>query len=139
MNRSVHSLILVAACRFLMPLLLLYSFFLLLRGHHEPGGGFVGGLMAASCFLLHLIAHEVQETRKLLKIDPVTLLAVGVLVAAASGIVPLLFGEPLLTGVWGAVKLPIIGELGTPLLFDIGVYLAVMGVTLSIIFSLAEE
>ena len=135
------SLILRTATRFLLPLLLLFSLFLLVRGHHEPGGGFSGGLVAAAAFVLYRFAFGVEEVRRVLPLDARALMGVGLLVAAGSGSVALLAGRPLMTGVWGRVPVPGVGELdlGTPLLFDVGVYLTVVGVTLSIILPLAEE
>ena len=135
------SLILSTASRLLLPLFLLFSIFILLRGHNEPGGGFVGGLIAAAAFALHAIAYDVEKTRTLLAIDTRSLIVMGLLLAMSSGMISLFLGEPFLTGHWVKVRLWPIGELdlGTPLFFDIGVYLTVIGVTLTIILSLAEE
>lgn len=133
------SLILSTATRYLLPLLLLFSIFLLLRGHNEPGGGFAGGLVAAAAFALYAIAHNVAEAKKALYLNPRTLIAVGLLVAVSSGLISLLAGYPFMTGLWSSQSVPVLGKVGTPLLFDIGVYLVVIGITLLIIFSLAEE
>jgi multicomponent Na+:H+ antiporter subunit B len=120
----------------MIALLLLFSLFLLLRGHHEPGGGFVGGLVASAAFSLHAIAHRPAETRRLLRVEPETLLALGLAVAVCSGLPGVVAGRPFLTGLW----LEAWGHAaGTPLVFDVGVYLVVCGVCLSIILSLAEE
>lgn len=133
--------ILRTATRFLMPLLLLFSLFLLVRGHHDPGGGFTGGLVAASAFVLYSLAFGAEEARRALPVDPRALIGAGLLVAAGSGSVALLTGRPLMTGLWWRVPVPGFGDLdvGTPLLFDVGVYLDVVGVTLSIILPLEEE
>ena len=136
---KTQSLILTTATRYLLPLLLLFSFFLLLRGHNEPGGGFVGGLVAAAAFALYAIAEDVQSTRQILKVEPRVLIGAGVLTAAASGALPLFTGKPFLTALGFKQPLPVLGKVGTPLLFDVGVYLLVLGVTLKIIFSLVEE
>jgi multicomponent Na+:H+ antiporter subunit B len=135
------SLILSSATRFLLPLLLLFSIFVLLRGHNEPGGGFVGGLIAAAAFALHAIATDLRTTRRTLRLDPRTLIAIGLIAALGSGIIALFYGLPFMTGLWMALHNPWLEELkvGTPLLFDAGVYLVVLGVTLTIILSLAEE
>ena len=121
--------------RLLMPLLLLFSVFLLLRGHNQPGGGFVGGLVAAAAFALYAIAFGVSRARRALWVRPLTLLGVGLLLALASGLVAVLRGRPFLTASWfpGPVAL------GTPALFDVGVFLVVVGVVLMMIFSLAED
>jgi multicomponent Na+:H+ antiporter subunit B len=137
----MFSLILRTSTRFLLPLLLLFSIFLLLRGHNDPGGGFVAGLAASAAFALYAIAYDVKSTRQLLKIDPKTLIGLGLLVATGSGLLGLLKAEPFLTGQW--VSLDLFGDstlyIGTPLFFDVGVYLVVVGVVLSIILTLMEE
>jgi multicomponent Na+:H+ antiporter subunit B len=137
----VNSLILRTATRFLLPLLLLFSLFLLIRGHHEPGGGFSGGLVAAAAFVLHRFAFGAEDAALVLPVDSRSLIGAGLLVAVGSGSLALLAGKPLMTGLWGQVAVPGFGnvDVGTPLLFDVGVYLAVVGVTLSIILPLAEE
>jgi multicomponent Na+:H+ antiporter subunit B len=137
----VTSLILRTTTRFVLPLLLLFSVFLLVRGHHEPGGGFSGGLVAAAAFVLYRFAFGVEEVRRVLPVDARSLIGAGLLVAAGSGSLALLAGRPLMTGLWARVPVPGVGELdlGTPLLFDVGVYLTVVGVALSIILPLAEE
>jgi multicomponent Na+:H+ antiporter subunit B len=121
--------------------LLLFSLFLVIRGHNEPGGGFSGGLVAASAFVLYRFAFGVDEARSVLPIRPLVVIGAGLLVAVGSGSLPLLAGRPLMTGLWTEMFVPGFGKLhvGTPLIFDIGVYLAVFGVTLSIILPLAEE
>jgi multicomponent Na+:H+ antiporter subunit B len=134
------SIILRTATSFLITLLLLFSIFLLLRGHNEPGGGFVGGLVAASAYTLYALAYDVRSTITALRVQPRTFIVIGLSMAVLSGLLPLLFGKPFLTALW--VALPVWGgklDLGTPLLFDTGVYVAVMGVTLTIILTLAEE
>jgi len=133
------SIILHLAARYLMPLLLVFSVFLLIRGHNEIGGGFVGGLVAAAAFILYAIANNVQEARRILRVHPRALIASGLLVALSSGLIGWLTGKPFMTGLWLKDPLPVIGKIGTPLMFDVGVYLVVVGVTLLIIFTLAEE
>jgi multicomponent Na+:H+ antiporter subunit B len=137
----VTSPILRTTTRFLLPLLLLLSVFLLFRGHHEPGGGFSGGLVAAAAFVLCRFAFGVEEVKRALPVDSHALIGAGLLVAVASGSAALFAGRPIMTGLWARVPVPGVGDidLGTPLLFDVGVYLAVVGVTLSIILPLAEE
>jgi multicomponent Na+:H+ antiporter subunit B len=136
----VNSLILRTSTRFLVTLLLLFAAFLLLRGHNEPGGGFVGGLVASSAFALYGIAEGVGAARRALRVPPPTLMAIGLLVAAGTGMAPLLRGDSFLTGLWGTVELPGLPAVavGSPLLFDIGVFLVVVGVTQTIFLALAE-
>jgi multicomponent Na+:H+ antiporter subunit B len=129
------STILQTATRLLMPLLLLFALFLLLRGHNQPGGGFIGGLVAAAAFCLFGLAFGVQRARQALLVRPLTLLGAGLLIALGSGVAASLRGQPFLTAVWATGDEPI----GTPALFDIGVYLVVSGVVLMMVFTLAEE
>jgi multicomponent Na+:H+ antiporter subunit B len=133
------SSILQTAARLLMPLLLLFAVFLLLRGHNQPGGGFVGGLVVAASFVLYSIAFGVDAARRALLVDPATLLGSGLLVAFVSGLPGLLTGRPFMSAVWTTVTVGANAvHVGTPLIFDIGVFLAVIGVVLTIVFTLAE-
>lgn len=134
----MYSLILSTANRFLLPLLLLFSIFLFLRGHNEPGGGFVGGLVAAAAYSLYAIAFGTKEAFRLLGTHSRNLISIGLLIAFGSVVAPLFTGQPLMKALWFG-ELPVLGKLGTPLLFDFGVYLVVLGVSLTIIFSLAED
>jgi multicomponent Na+:H+ antiporter subunit A len=133
--QPVTSPIFRTAARLLMPLLLLFAVFLLLRGHNQPGGGFVGGLVAAAAFALYAIAFGVRRARRALLVRPMTLLGTGLLLALVSGLPAVLRGRPFLTASW--MSGPV--ALGTPVLFDLGVFLVVAGVVLMMIFSLAEE
>ena len=133
------SSILQTAARLLMPLLLLFAVFLLLRGHNQPGGGFVAALVVAASFVLYAIAFGVAAARRALLVRPSRLLSIGLLVALVSGLPGMAGGRPFMSAVW--MTWPIGGSdvhIGTPLLFDIGVFLAVVGVVLTIIFTLAE-
>jgi multicomponent Na+:H+ antiporter subunit B len=135
----MFSIILSTASRYLFPLMLIFSFFLFLRGHNEPGGGFVGGLVAAAAYALYLIANGVDEAKKLLKAEPIKLIALGLLLAVISAFISVVTGQDFMTGVWAKNEFPVIGKVGTPLLFDLGVYFLVLGIVLKIVFSLAEE
>lgn len=137
----MNSLILRTTSRFLLILFCQFSVFLLLRGHNDPGGGFVGGLVLAGALTLYVIAYGVSAARRFIRISPRFFIGAGLLLAALSGIVPLLQGEPFMTGRWAHLNLPGVLELdiGTPLIFDVGVYLVVLGATLTVILTLAEE
>ena len=134
------SLILASAARVVQPLLLLFSIFILIRGHNAPGGGFAGGLVAAIAFILLVVAYDPATARQSLRVNPRNLLATGLLVAAVSGLAGLAIGEPFLTAIF--FDLPALAggrvELSTVFFFDVGVYLTVVGVTLTIVFTLAE-
>ncbi|MCG8341616.1 MAG: Na+/H+ antiporter subunit B [Chlorobiales bacterium] len=135
----MYSIILATASRYLLLLLLMFSVFLLFRGHNEPGGGFVGGLVAAAAYALYFIANGIEAARTIVRFDPLRIIAVGLLMAITSTLPSLVAGERFMTAVWFDTGIPLIGKVGTPLLFDLGVYFLVLGITLTIIFSLAEE
>ncbi|MFK7804448.1 MAG: Na+/H+ antiporter subunit B [Anaerolineae bacterium] len=136
----IHSLIFQTASRYLVPIILLFSVFALLRGHNDPGGGFIGGLLASSAFVLYIFAFSIEDARALLRVRPITLIGIGLVVAVGSTLfAPIVFQQPFMQGVWGEVVIPAVGKLGTPLIFDIGVMITVVGVVLAIVFGLAAE
>jgi multicomponent Na+:H+ antiporter subunit B len=118
-----------------MPLLLLFGIFLLLRGHNAPGGGFAGGLVVAAAYSLNSFAFGIAAARRALIVDPARLIGVGLLLALGSGLLPVLVAEPFLTAKW---FVPALG-LGTPLIFDVGVFCVVIGVVLTMTFMVGEE
>ncbi|MCW5943679.1 MAG: Na+/H+ antiporter subunit B [Fimbriimonadaceae bacterium] len=137
----MRSIILSTVARAMLPILIMFSLFLLWRGHNEPGGGFTGGLVAAAGVILFSLAYSPRAARRVVRVDLKTLTGFGLLMAAGSGTVAVFAGKPFLTGVWWKLAGPQGStiELGTPFFFDLGVYLVVIGVTLSILFSKAEE
>lgn len=135
----MKTIIFRTASVYLLPLLLLFSIFILLRGHYLPGGGFVGGLMASIAFVIHSFANGIDQTKNIMTIHPGYLMPVGLLLALASGALPLFFSETFMTGLWLKNSIPVIGSVGTALFFDTGVYLVVIGVTLTIIFTISER
>ena len=135
----MKSVILSATARFLLPILFMFSLFLLVRGHNLPGGGFVGGLVAAAAFVLYAIAHDVEQARSLLRVNTIGFLGVGLLVALSSALLSSFQGLAFMTGLWLHRHVPVLGKLGTPVVFDMGVYLVVLGATLTVLFNLLEE
>lgn len=136
----MKSAILKTASNYLLPLLLLFSVFILLRGHYLPGGGFVGGLIAAVAFVLYMFANGVKETQEILRIHPGYLMPVGLALALISGFAPIMLDSfPFLTGIWFDEPIPVIGLIGSALFFDTGVYLVVIGVALTILFTISES
>jgi len=133
----MRSTILQTASKHLLPILLLFSIFLLLRGHYFPGGGFVGGLVASIAFVLHSFAHGTESTLKILRYKPLSLLPIGLGMAALSMFAPVLFGLPVMTGLWFEEPIPVVGMIGSALFFDLGVYLVVIGVVLTILFTIS--
>lgn len=132
------SLIFRVTARFMLPLLMLLTLFMLVRGHNLPGGGFIGGLVAASALIIYMLAFGVEDARSALPLNYRALACVGVLIAALSACASWLAGLPFQTGLWLPVAIPGIGKIGTPVVFDTGVCLTVLGVVALIAFSLAE-
>jgi len=132
----MSSLILQYGARYLYPILLIISILVLYRGHNAPGGGFIGGLLAASAYVLYAVAFSLREARAKLRVEPVVLVGAGLTTALISGILSLQSDKAFLTGLWINVYSI---KVGTPLLFDIGVYLVVIGILLKILFSLMED
>ena len=135
----MKSLILQTASRYLIVLLVIFSVFILLRGHNEPGGGFVGGLLIAGAFALYGLAYEPKAARRLRRLDPRTIIGVGLVTAAGSGLAAVWHGQPFLTGQWLPYPIPFLGKLGTVFFFDLGVYLVVLGTALLVLLTLEEE
>lgn len=137
----MESVILQIAARHMRPLLIVLSFVVLYRGHNEPGGGFIGGLMLGTAFILYAMGFGVKKTQESIFFSPVTLTAVGLLIALASGIPALFSGHLFMTGEWMALFPGTLLELklGTPLLFDLGVYFTVAGMLTLVMFSIMEE
>ena len=138
----MNSIILRAGTRYLSGILLLFSLYMLIRGHNEPGGGFIGGLIGSTAFVLYAIACGVSEARAALRIMPQNIAMTGLGIALLAGIAAALFGDALFTGQWLFINptetskgLP----LSTVLVFDIGVYLVVFGSILSLVFAMEEE
>jgi multicomponent Na+:H+ antiporter subunit B len=124
---------------YLAALMVIFSIFILLRGHNEPGGGFIGGLIAASAFAVYGIACGVPPVRRALYFHPMAIAGFGLFLAALSGIASIFFAVPFLTGLWPPAAMPG-ADLGisSVLFFDIGVYLVVVGSITSIALALEE-
>lgn len=136
----MKSLILQSSVRVVAPLLLLFSVFAFIRGHNDPGGGFIAGLIAACAFALILLAEGLPAAQQALRWPPRTFIAVGLMVALISAVVGPAQGLPLLTGVWVGIPTPLgTAKVGTPVLFDLGVYLVVLGSVLTFLYTLAHE
>lgn len=131
--------VLRTATNYLLPLLIMFSLFVLIRGHYLSGGGFVGGLIASIAFVLHSFAYDTKTTLKLFKYSPMYLIPLGLMLSFASGLLPMLLGQPFMTGVWFAESVVVIGAFGSALIFDLGVYLVVVGVVLTILFTISEN
>jgi len=120
--------------------MVLFSIFVLLRGHNEPGGGFIGGLIAASALAIFGIACGVASVRRAIYFHPMGISGFGLLLSAVSGTLSFFKGQAFMTSQWLIfdffhVEL----ALSTPMVFDIGVYLVVVGAIGSIALALEER
>jgi len=136
----MSTLIFRTSAPYITALMVLFSVFVLLRGHNEPGGGFIGGLIAASAIAIYGIAYGVDAVRRALYIHPNALAGVGLTMSGIAGVVAVFAGKPLFTGLWfvtefGGMEIP----LSTVLVFDVGVYLVVVGSVASIALTLEEN
>jgi multicomponent K+:H+ antiporter subunit A len=135
-----HPPILAMISQSLLPLALLVSFYIFLRGHNMPGGGFIAGLITSVAIIQQYIAHGVDWVKPRIKVDYQTLIALGVLIATLTGIGSWFFGRPFMTTWFDYFDIPLIGEieLASALIFDLGVYLTVVGATLLILANLGK-
>lgn len=125
---------------YLTSLMLLFSVFVLLRGHNEPGGGFIGGLIAASALAIYGIACGVAPVRQAIYFHPMAIAAFGLFMSAMAGVLSVFAGVPYMSGLWVyphffGVEL----ALSSVLIFDVGVYLVVVGAISSIALALEER
>ncbi|TWI48009.1 multisubunit potassium/proton antiporter, PhaA subunit (TC 2.A.63.1.1)/multisubunit potassium/proton antiporter, PhaB subunit (TC 2.A.63.1.1) [Pseudomonas duriflava] len=137
--RDRHPLMLRVVSTLILPLALLVSVFIFMRGHNLPGGGFIAGLITTAALILQYIASGLRWTTARLPLDFRRLAGFGLLTAGITGLVAPLFGKPFLTSAFTHVEIPLIGdiELASAMLFDLGVYLTVVGSSLLILANLA--
>lgn len=118
-----------------------FSIYLFLAGHNAPGGGFIGGLITSASIVLLYMAYGSKALNKVMPVNFRMFIPVGLLIAVATGIGAFLFGVPFLSQTFGHFHFPILGdmELATAVLFDLGVYITVIGVTMTIILSISND
>ncbi|NBC11162.1 MAG: Na(+)/H(+) antiporter subunit B [Planctomycetes bacterium] len=134
------TLILRTAMKVIAPLSLLFAAYMTLKGHNEPGGGFIGGLIAATTLVLYRMSDGPGALHRLIPIHPRHLLVLGLMMAMGTGLVPMLFGEPFLRSYTAYVNLGFASvHLASVMIFDVGVLLVVVGVSVGMIVRLSEE
>jgi multicomponent K+:H+ antiporter subunit A len=121
--------------RTLLPLALLVSLFFFIRGHNAPGGGFIAGLVGAVALVLLYLGAGLGWAQARIRLDFAAIAAWGLLIAGLTGLGALLLGTPFLTSAYTYAALPVVGKvpLASAMLFDLGVYLTVLGATLLIL------
>ena len=134
----MNTVILQLAAPYVRSLLVFFAFVALLRGHNNPGGGFIGGLLAALSIVFYSFAYDWHQIQKKLIIKPKGYIALGLAFVLSSFLPSLFESEALMKGVWINIPMGFFGniELGSPLLFDTGVFMGVIGVTLMFFFTL---
>ncbi len=135
-----HPLLMVVATRVMMPIVLMVAVYIFLRGHNAPGGGFIAGLIVAIAYLMQYMASGFEWAAARQRVPYHGLIGAGVLVATLTGVGSWLAGKPFLTSSYGYVDLPVIErfELATASLFDLGVFLCVLGAVMLALDSLSR-
>ena len=137
---DLHPMIMATFSRLLLPLALLVAIFILLRGHNLPGGGFIAGLITAVALITQYLANGISWTRSRMSSKLHPMIGIGLLIATLTGLGSWVFGYPFLTSAFTHLHWPLVGEfeIASAMLFDLGVYLVVVGVTLVILLRLGR-
>ncbi|MBJ7556755.1 monovalent cation/H+ antiporter subunit A [Marinomonas spartinae] len=135
-----HPILLAVISQSLLPLALLVSAYIFLRGHNLPGGGFIAGLITSVAIIQQYVAHGVEWVKTRIKLDYQIMIGSGIAIATLSGLGSWLFNRPFLTTWFDYFSLPLIGkfELASAMVFDLGVYLTVVGATMLILANLGK-
>ena len=138
---KVNNLILQFTAKIVFFIILFFAVHIFFAGHYTPGGGFVGGLLAASAILLLVIAFDLKTVKQLLPINFVYVIGLGLMIALLTATFPMTQNKPFFTHFFSYFNLPLIGKtsLHTAALFDLGVFLVVVGVTMTIIQTIGED
>lgn len=138
-----NNLILRTTSSLIAFILLGFAIYLLIAGHNSPGGGFVGGLMTSAAVLLMYMSYGTDMIKRiqLLPVNFTLLIPIGLLTAILTGMGSFVFNAPFLTHTFGTFTIPVFGEieLATAMLFDIGVFLTVLGATITIILTISND
>ena len=136
-----RSVVLETAVRLVFHTVLVFGLYLLFAGHNQPGGGFVGGLVCGTAFVLRYVARGREDIRSAVPVDPGVPLGLGIVLAALTGAVPLLLGEEYLRSGVHEIAVPVLGDvkLTSALAFDTGVFLVVVGLVLALLRTLGAE
>ncbi|MBM7609216.1 multicomponent Na+:H+ antiporter subunit B [Lysinibacillus composti] len=138
---KTNDVILQFTAKIVFFIIFFYAVHIFFAGHYTPGGGFVGGLVTSSAIVLLIIAFDLKTVKSILPINYLYLVAVGLLLALGTAAFSMFVGEPFFTHFFDYFNLPILGKtsLHTAALFDLGVYLVVVGVTMTIIQTIGDD
>ena len=136
-----RSLVLEVATRLIFPLIMVLSVYFFFGGHNTPGGGFAGGLTAGLALVLRYLAGGRYELGETLPLDAGKILGVGLSLAAGTAVGSVLLGAPVLSSALVELDVPVLGHIKfvTGLIFDLGVYLIVVGLVLDVLRSLGAR
>lgn len=137
----MNSLVMSVGGRVVQPFMVLVAVSMLLRGHDLPGGGFVGGLILASAFTLEGLIIGPLAMRLRMRLSPLQYCGVGGSIAGLSGVISVVSGKNFLQGIWVEWPLGAAGtiKVGTPVLFDLGIFVLVVGMVTAVMLSLLED
>ena len=138
---KINEVILQSVTKVVVFIILTLALYLFFSGHNNPGGGFIGGLVLASSFVLILLAFDIETVKKGFPVDFKLIGATGALIVLVTGLGATVFGESFLTQAFATYNLPLFGEMefSTVTIFEIGVALTVVGVVVTIILSISED
>lgn len=136
-----NDVMLQSATKVVTFIILMFAVHIFFAGHYTPGGGFVGGLLTASAIVLLMLAFDLETVKKILPVNYVFMTAVGLLIALGTASASIIFDVPFFTHAYDYFNLPLFGKtsLHSAALFDLGVYLVVVGVTMTIIQTIGED
>jgi multicomponent Na+:H+ antiporter subunit B len=138
----MNSLIYKVGANLLFGILLVFSIFMLLRGHNEPGGGFIGGLIGAVAFIVYKLSSDIQSTLVVLRVNPKNIAVFGLAVALLGGLIGPMFGDGLFSGQWYFINATEDSKgfpISSVLLFDVGVYLTVLGAIVALVIEMERQ
>ncbi len=138
---KTNDVILQFTAKIVFFIIFFYAVHIFFAGHYTPGGGFVGGLVTSCAIVLLIIAFDLKKVQSIIPINYIYLVAVGLIIALGTATFSMIAGKPFFTHSFDYFYLPILGKtsLHTAALFDLGVYLVVVGVTMTIIQTIGED
>ncbi len=139
-SRDRHPLMMVVATRAILPIAVLVGIYIFLRGHNQPGGGFVAGLVISIALLMQYMASGFAWAQYRQRVEYHSMIGWGVIIAGLTGAGAWLAGKPFLTSAYGYLHFPPIEEFewATAMAFDLGVFLAVLGAVMLMLYSLSR-
>ncbi|MFF5995893.1 Na(+)/H(+) antiporter subunit B [Lysinibacillus sp. KU-BSD001] len=136
-----NNLILQFTSKIVFFMIFFFAVHIFFAGHYTPGGGFVGGLLMASAIVLLVVAYDLKTVQAILPLNYMYMTATGLILALGTAAFPMFLNKPFFTHSYDYFNLPLIGKtsLHTAALFDLGVFLVVVGVTMTIIQTIGED